>query len=219
MRPGLIPLFSGNTIKYMTMIYNSFFYVLVFAASFFDAASKGGATTSPGAKWVVEKNSMLHINGRSNVNSFVCSINVFASRDTIICANEDRQISLSGDLHIDVMSFDCHSSLITKDLRKTLKVKEYPMMTIRFLSLQSMPISFDKAEPVKGWVEVQLAGVVKRFELSYSYSKWGSGKMLLKSSRSFCFSDFKLSPPKKLAGLIRIKDDFDVTFQLMLRPV
>ena len=109
--------------------------------------------------------------------------------------------------------------MITKDLRKTLKAEEYPKMTIRFLSLQAMPVLLNKTELIKGWVEVELAGVVKRFELSYSFSNNGQGDIQLDGGRSFNFSDFKLSPPKKMAGLIKIKDAFDVNFQLILRAV
>ena len=120
---------------------------------------------------------------------------------------------------MDILSFNCHSSMITKDLRKTLKADEYPMMTIRFISLQFMPRLQNKIELIKGWVEVQLAGVVKRFELSYSFLQTGSADIQLNGGRSFRFSDFKLSPPRKFAGLIKIKDDFDVHFQLTLRTV
>ncbi|MBA4139362.1 MAG: hypothetical protein H0X70_02490 [Segetibacter sp.] len=130
-----------------------------------------------------------------------------------------KQIRLSGELQMDVLSFNCHSSLITRDLRKTLKAEEYPKFIIRFLSIKSMPALQDKSELIKGWIEVELAGVVKRFELCYLFSKEGAGNIKLNGGRSFCFSDFKLSPPRKLAGLVKIKDDFDVNFQLILRSI
>ncbi len=170
-------------------------------------------------KWVVEPNSTLRVQGKSNVNSFTCNINVNTEQDTICFINASlSQVRLSGDIQMDILGFNCHSSLITKDLRKTLKATEYPTMTIRFLSLESMPLLQHKDEIIKGWVEVELAGVVKKFELSYSFSTKGTG-ILLNGGREFCFSDFKLSPPKKLAGLIRIKDEFNVNFQLILRAI
>ena len=79
--------------------------------------------------------------------------------------------------------------------------------------------SIVKTELIKGWVEVEVAGIVKRFELSYSFSNNGPGHIQLDGGRTFNFSDFKLSPPKKMAGLIKIKDAFDVNFQLILRAV
>lgn len=44
-------------------------------------------------------------------------------------------------------------------------------------------------------------------------------EILLPDGRTFNFSDFKLSPPTKMAGFIKIKDAFDVNFQLMLRTI
>jgi hypothetical protein len=171
-------------------------------------------------KWVVEKNSSLRVNGKSNINSFTCNINEYAARDTIVFIDElSRPIKLSGDLQMDVLSFNCHSSMITKDLRKTLKAEKYPKLNIRFLSLQSMPFLLDSTESIKGSLEVELAGVVKRFDVLYSFTSIGAGYIRLDGGHSFCFSDFKLAPPKKMAGLIRIKDVFDVNVQLILRSI
>ncbi|MEO6721640.1 MAG: hypothetical protein ABIN67_14830 [Ferruginibacter sp.] len=171
-------------------------------------------------KWVVEKNSTLRVEGKSNINSFTCNINEYAAKDTIVCIDElSTPIRLSGNLQMDVLSFNCHSSMITKDLRKTLKAEEYPKLNIRFLSLQSMPSPLSKTESIDGSLEVELAGVVKRFEVSYSFTTIGAGYIKLNGGHRFCFSDFKLIPPKKMAGLIKIKDEFDVNFQLILRTI
>jgi hypothetical protein len=196
---------------------------ILFMAAILTAGKTGMANTQSVAgivTWVVEKNSTLCIEGKSNVNSFSCSIDEYAKKDTIVCANDlSIPIRLSGEIQMDILNFNCHSTLITKDLRKTLKAGQYPTMTIRFLSLQSMPMLQHKTELIKGWVEVQLAGVVKRFELNYSFLIGKSGMMQLDGSRNFLFSDFKLSPPRKMAGLIKIKNDFHVNFHLNLRTL
>ncbi|MDB5232410.1 MAG: hypothetical protein JWN76_3215 [Chitinophagaceae bacterium] len=170
-------------------------------------------------KWSVEKNSSLSVKGKSNVNNFTCNIKEYGKRDTIICVNDPAQpVKLIGAIEMEILSFNCHSNLITKDLRKTLKADEYPTMIIHFLSLANMPVLKDKTESIDGWVEVELAGVVKRFMLHYSFVKSEAG-ILLDGGRTFCFSDFKLSPPKKLAGMVKIKDEFDVNFRLILRAI
>lgn len=172
------------------------------------------------AKWIVEKNSTLQVAGKSNVNEFSCKIREYAAKDTITCSDEPaKTITLSGELKMDVLSFNCNSSVITKDLRKTLKAETYPTFNIRFLSLQSMPTLLRNTELIKGCLEVELAGVVKKFELNYAFTAIGAGYIKLTGSHRFCFSDFNLSPPRKLAGLIKIKDEFDVSFQLILRAI
>ncbi len=170
-------------------------------------------------RWVVEQNSTLSVEGSSNVNRFTCNISVNAEKDTIVFVNDTlKAVSLKGNIQMDVTGFNCHTKLITRDLRKTLKSEEYPLMFIRFISLRTMPQLQGDREMIQGLVEVTLAGVSKRFELNYSFSRSVSG-MVLNGGRSFRFSDFKLSPPRKLAGLIRIRDEFAVNFQLVLRAV
>lgn len=196
--------------------------VLFIITALFTGASRLGKYPSSRniVKWVVEKNSTLQVAGSSNVNNFTCNISEYAAKDTIICIDAPSlPIKFSGDLQMDVQRFNCNSSMITKDLRKTLKADAYPKLNIRFLSLRSMPCLQNKTELIKGCLEVELAGVVKRLELNYAFTTIGAGYIKLQGSHSFSFSDFNLSPPRKLAGLIKIKDAFDVNFQLVLRRI
>ena len=172
-------------------------------------------------KWIIEKTSTLRIDGKSNVNSFTCDIEGYNRRDTIISGSytASEPVSLSGSLKLEIVNFNCHSSFITRDFRKTLKADKYPEMIIRFLRIESMPELKGKPELIKGFVEVEVAGVTKQIEISYSFLKMNNGFVRLNGNRNFRFSDFNLHPPKKFAGLIRIKDDFKVSFHLMLRPV
>ena len=172
------------------------------------------------AKWVVQKNSTLEVAGKTNVNSFTCKISQYTDRDTIAFFGQtDEAIKLNGDLAMDILSFDCHSNMIDRDMQKTLKADVYPQLKIRFLSLQNMPLLQQKSEIVKGWLEVELAGVIKKIEMSYIISKTGNNFIQMCGSRNFTFSDFKLSPPQKFAGLVKIKDEFNVNFQLVLRAL
>ena len=179
--------------------------------------SSTGRVPAAAIRWVIQRNSTLSIAGKSNVNSFRCSIGVHNGRDTIRgSGSHSLPVDLAGSLHIEVLSFDCHSKLITKDLGETLRAVDYPTMVIRFINLQSMPDLTRAKESIRGEVEVQLAGVVKRFELTYAFTNAGSGYMVLNGRRRFSFSDFNLQPPCKLGCLIKIKGDFDVNFQLVL---
>jgi hypothetical protein len=173
----------------------------------------------PVLKWAVEQNSSLRIEGKSNVNSFTCNVKAYSLSDTISCiAGPAAAISLNGHIKMDVTDFKCSNKGITKDLRKTLKSDKYPQITIRFISLESMP-SLNKKEIIKGCVEVELAGVVKRFELNYVFINNSPGYTQLSSGHNFQFSDFNLSPPHKLLGLIKVKDAFGVSFELVLRRI
>ena len=172
-------------------------------------------------RWAVEKTSTLKITGKSNVNEFACSIAGNNKPDTISYVEDDagRAVRLDGNLELDVLRFDCQSKMITNDLRKTLKAEDYPKLVIRFLSLERTPSLQSTGQTMKGWVEVELAGTRKAFQVGYEFSKGANNTYILNGKRGFTFSDFKLVPPRKLAGAVKVKDEFAVDFNLRLVPL
>jgi len=170
-------------------------------------------------RWEVQKNSTIRVDGESNINSFRCDIEAYYQADTIFCYDGggiSDAVKLKGSLKIDLFNFDCHSRMITSDMRKTLKADAYPKLVIHFMSLDRLPVFDGNTDIMKGWVNIELAGVTKKFEILYSFIKTGSSPILLNGGRTFHFSDFNLTPPRKLGGMIRIKDEFSVHFRLNL---
>ncbi|MBC7887192.1 MAG: YceI family protein [Ferruginibacter sp.] len=173
-------------------------------------------------KWAIQKTSTIRIQGSTNINSFGCDIAGYYQRDTIYCSEENgvnKLVTLNGDLKVDIAKFDCHNKMLTGDLRKTLKADEYPKLVIRFISLERTPVIRSNKDFLRGWVEIELAGIHRRFEVCYTFVKTGSSLIQLNGNRNFSFADFKLVPPKKFAGLIKVKDNFNVDFNLLLDPV
>jgi hypothetical protein len=108
---------------------------------------------------------------------------------------------------------------MTSEFKKTLKYKDHPRLIITFISLDKMPVFSDRAEMVKGSVDVELAGVCRRFEIIYTSCKADATTLKLVGNRQFGFSDFGLQPPEKMGGLIRVNDVLNVQFTLCLRPM
>lgn len=202
-------------------------FSLFFAAAGMNFTLLGGEspdkrTATPSIKWTVEKSSSLRVEGESNINKFRCDIDGYYQRDTIFCyanGQVNKPVQLRGSLKIDIFKFDCHNKLITNDLRKTLKAEDHPKLIIRFLSLERVPVFDGNTDIMKGLVDVELAGTSKTFEILYSFIKPGSSTIILNGGRTFNFSDFKLKPPSKVAGMIKIKNEFAVNFRLILNPV
>jgi hypothetical protein len=187
-----------------------------------DGDSPQNTNSIPSVKWIVEKTSTLRVEGESNLNKFKCDIEGYYQRDTIVCFDNgqvNKPVQLRGSLKIDIFKFDCHNKLITSDLRKTLKAEEHPKLVIRFLSLERVPVFNGNTDIIKGLVSVQLAGTSKTFEILYSFIKPGSSTIILNGGSTFMFSDFNLKPPSKVGGFIKIKNEFDVNFRLILNPV
>ncbi len=174
----------------------------------------------PASTWVVMPGSSLTVNGSTNVNKFQCDIINYSLPDTITCvkAAKTQTLPMNGKLKLDIESFDCHNRMMTSDLRKTLKYKDFPKLTIKFISINSYP-NFKNPTKITGLVDIGLAGVAKRYEISYLFTVDNSNIVHLKGDRAVTFTDFNLSPPSKLGGVIKAKDELLVEFNLNLKPV
>ncbi len=173
-------------------------------------------------KWVLIHGGSLKVDGSTNVNKFSCEIVNYSKPDTLFLAKSstgNNAITLKGMLTLDVLSFNCHNPMMTSDLRKTLKAKDYPYLHIRFQSLNKMPDLTNKQEQIKGWVEIELAGITKQYEVAYTFYIDEQKIIRLIGSRMVTFSDFNLIPPRKLGGMIQAKDQLAVEFQLYLKSI
>src|SRR5829696_8772898 len=98
------------------------------------------ATNNPALRWVIVNGCSLTVDGSTNVNKFSCAITNYATPDTIaVTKNGNQALHLSGCIRLEVKNFDCHNLIMTADLRKTLKSKEFPALVIRFISLSKYP--------------------------------------------------------------------------------
>jgi len=173
------------------------------------------------ARWVVERNSSLNIQGETNINSFQCDVTEYLKPDTLLYIKNEAAKKLSftnSCLNIDIKRFDCHSKYITEDFRSALKADENPSLKIVFLTIDQFS-NTSKNEIVKGVVDIELAHVVKRAEIEYSVKTLPGNRIQMNGSHVFSFSDFKLKAPRKLAGLIRTKDQIKVNFQLFFKAI
>jgi hypothetical protein len=182
---------------------------------------KNSIHTNSLARWVVERNSSLNIQGETNINSFQCDVTEYLKPDTLVYTKNDaaRKLSFTNScLVIDIKRFDCHNKFITEDFRSALKADENPNLKILFLTIDQFSNSSSN-QTVKGIVDIELAHMVKRVEIEYTVKTLAGNRIQLNGSRLFTFSDFNLKAPKKLAGLIRTKNQIKVNFQLFFKPI
>ena len=168
------------------------------------------------SKWVISENSSLVVNGSTNVNHFSCRV-VHYSMDTIKLSQDDVRQTLSGNILIEVKSFECNIQMMTKELRKTLNESEFPILHINLLSLKQVSVT-NMGGLFKGNVEIEIAGKAKNFVGVYELAKH-KDKMVFKGTQSVNFSDFELKPPVKVGRLIKAKDGLTIVFTLILRKV
>lgn len=175
--------------------------------------------TAKPIKWVINKSCSLKVAGSTNINKFDCQIINYTKPDTLTIYNlsNSSAVKLSGKMELDVNNFDCHNPVMTADLRKTLKGKVFPHLTINFLSLSSYPNFKNKNGEIKGKVNIELAGTSKQFDVDYKFNATDQNTLVLVGTRKVNFSDFKIIPPRKLGGMIETNNELDIAFNLYLK--
>lgn len=163
---------------------------------------------------------MLHIKGASNLFAFGCSSSGYNKADTIVLSDTrpDGIVLMTGLLKIPVWTFNCGNKGMTHDLRKTLNVTEHPDVTVQFIALERRPDIDFNTDAIKGWIDVSMAGVTRRFEITFTLARTGNVVRLC-GERSFRFSDFHIKPPQRMGGMVKVKDAFFVDFSLLLRQL
>jgi len=164
----------------------------------------------------------LRVKGTTNINTFNCDITGYSTPDTILVYRNQIQegdMTLKGRIGLSVKLFDCHHAVMTADLRKTLKAKEFPQLKINFINLEKFPSLSTGESKIKGTVDIELAGKVKRFTVNYTFKLDNQRNILLLGERDVNFSDFGLTPPRKLGGMIQTDNKLNVEFKLTLKPL
>jgi len=169
---------------------------------------------------IVLPTSKLSIDGKTNVNSFTCAIAKYTGTDTLILqegGKKIRPVFVKGSVGLDASTFDCGMAIMTSDFRKTIQSDKFPAIVIDFISFERTPSYAQGEEKFKGILKISLAGVTKLFEVDCSIETESSGLIHLKGGRNFTFADFGLTPPSRMMGTIKVKEDLVVNFHLVLK--
>ncbi len=174
------------------------------------------------AKWLILPQCVVTVNGSTNLNKFACTVAGNTMNDTLTCVIKKINhgaVAMNGNMMLPVAGFDCVNTMMTKDLRKTLREKEYPGFYIYFVSMERYPLLTSAQEFVTGTAIIELAGVKKLLEVHFRVSMDSREIIQLAGTQSIYFSAFNLVAPRKLGGIIKTNDRLDVEFIISCRLI
>lgn len=170
-------------------------------------------------RFIVQPSSKLIISGKTNVNSFQCST-LYCGKDTLVLREGGpgyKPVFEKGYVGLDASAFSCGMKLMTNDFSKTIKANEHPSIVIDFISFERVPIYGCTEETFKGRLKISLGGVTNSFDVSCSIEVASNGLVHLKGGRNFVFSDFNLIAPTHMMGVVKVNEELDVNFHLVLK--
>lgn len=158
--------------------------------------------------------SKLTITGDTNINSFEC---VF---DPTYLPKENRIQYITDDpghtrfknavLSLNTSGFDCGSRAINNDFHKLIQSDRYPKILIELVEIRHQ-----KKGSANAVVNITIAGTTKEHTFPVEFTEGTvtqiNGILMLD------IKDFHLEPPKKLFGMIVLKDDIEINFNLKVQ--
>lgn len=158
-------------------------------------------------------NSELTITGDTNINTFKCDFNPdLLPRETKIKHNsEGSEIGFKNAvLRLNNKGFDCGNKGINKDFHSLLRSEEYPE-----IELELKKVSLINANSAVADVRIFIAGISNDYRVPVKITE--TGDQYLMGNLKLNITDFELAPPKKLFGLIKLKDDIEINFNLSVK--
>ena len=171
----------------------------------------------------VAPKSELTIIGKTNVNTFTCRYTEVMS-DTLnieVIRNKGDYMIDNAEMTFHVSAFDCGNAMMNEDFKDLLNADEFPVIRVNFKSLYMTP---GQSKEIMGSIiaQFELAGtegaspinILKKPEKSQTNDYFGFTNLDI--------TNFGLEPPTKMMGMIKVKKDIKVEFDLnviVLQPL
>lgn len=184
-------------------------------------------TLHPGQlTFVVDDSSKLYLTGESNVNAFTCNC-----RERFDTQNFQVDVPKGGGssrfsrsvFYLTTKQFDCGHKGMNKDLYDALKANQYPKIAIELNEVAQK--GGQGLENSRNWVElgatatITIANQSRREYLNAKGLKIGPNRYRFQSEHTIRMTDYGIEPPKALFGLIQVKNNITIHFDLVVNLV
>lgn len=162
---------------------------------------------------VIPSMSSVEIVGTSNVNSFTC---VADEVDGFGRIGPDRTSApTNSELEIPVRSFDCKNGRMSKDLFEALKGEQHPAISFQLDVVRVFDEEFESgATLLEAEGTLWVAGQGRNIRTRAMGDRLANGYLRATGSLNFNMSDFDIDPPTALLGVVRVRDEVTVRFEL-----
>lgn len=157
--------------------------------------------------------SNLTIIGDSNIAKFQCEFDTsYLEKSQVIQYSEsENQIRFSqAVLTLNNKGFDCGSRGINKDFHDLLRTSKHPRIL-----LEMSRIELSGNDEGVATVNITIAGIQNTYKVPVVIKNGIISEY--KGSLTLDIKDYDLQPPKKLFGMIVVKDDIEINFDLFIK--
>ena len=167
----------------------------------------------------IRQGSSLSITGDTNITDFSCGydLSLLDPYYEVNYLEKEGVLSFRNTiLKLRNIGFDCGSRGINKDFHALLQSDQYPVIGLELLTVEIQDQNTALAK-----VAIRIAGQVREYlipvQLFPELAQHNEQSLQIAGQLELNISDYGLQPPKKLFGIIVVKDDIQINFNLHLR--
>lgn len=165
----------------------------------------------------------LWVTGTSNIRSFTCrarmvNVSAEAAPEEFDRTKSDGLTAVrSAGLQVPVRSLDCGIGLQNRHLFETLDAATNPAITF---SLADYVVERSEgANNVRMQGLLRIAGTQRSLVVHGTVFRNASGQVILRGERLIDIRDFGIKPPRRFLGLLRVRNEVTVHFEVVVRPL
>lgn len=167
----------------------------------------------------IEPGSKLNIKGTSNVTDFTCKCEeVFPQLQMTLNNSGTKAEFKKTMLSLRAKKLDCGNKAMNNDMYDTMKADDYPNIEIQLLESNAADLNSE-------WLTLQaaanltIAGTTRKESFTIQAKKIDELQYRIKGSKALKMTDYGMTPPRPMLGLIKVKDeivlDLDLTVSIL----
>jgi hypothetical protein len=163
--------------------------------------------------------SILKISGLTNINSFSLTylvknnaIKIFPEK-TIAGIENLRDCKV--DMNLPFKGFESDNPSIKHDFLELVQEDHFPTMHINIPHI-CIITSLKSGNVNKSNVEITIKGVTRNYDISFHNARYGK-ELITSGHQKIDIRDFRIEPPRKFFGLIKVNEILDIDFQLYMQ--
>lgn len=162
--------------------------------------------------------SRIWIEGRSNVDSFTCVAGEFLGEAWYDPnSGEETGSPLSLEIQIPVETLNCGRNRMNRDLYEALQGDKHESIRFEYLQADLLEKTVRLDTPLRLQVQglLTVAGTKREITFEAEGQLLGNGIVMVKGSKQIRMTDYNVTPPTALLGLVKAQDELTVHFDIL----
>ncbi len=159
----------------------------------------------------------ISIEGATNINSFSLEQNV--PKDLVCGPGDSRWLPIPEEelylITIPVRNFNANNRIVYKDFLDLVNARKHPYIQI-FIEEEEFLKFFNGQMHYNPVIGVIVSGETQKYRISCIVAECFNDNITIRGYKEVKLTDFKLAPPEKSLGLIKVHDELIINFEFSM---